>query len=175
METIVCQSASDGVTRAFARKLVERLERGGALLLQGELGAGKTTFVQGLAEALGVDHTVTSPTFTLLNVYEVSHPAINQLVHIDLYRLTGTNDMAELDIASWLDNPAALVVIEWPERAPELNTNALGLIQFSLGDTMSQRILTISGEIARYFAAWSSTTTPLVASGFFQFLRTRKK
>lgn len=151
MKKVVCQSASDGVTRAYARKLVEQLTRGGALLLQGELGAGKTTFVQGLAEALNVDHTVTSPTFTLMNVYETHHPVIRQLVHIDLYRLTGNGDMAELDIKTWLDNPATLVVIEWPERSPELTQEALGLIEFSLGDTMSQRVLTINGEIADYF------------------------
>ncbi len=153
MKKVVCQSASDGVTRAFARKLIEQLTHGGALLLQGELGAGKTTFVQGLAEALKVDHTVTSPTFTLLNVYETHHAVLQQLVHIDLYRLTGTDDMAELDIKGWLDNPAALVVIEWPERSPELAQGALGLIEFSLGETMSQRVLTISGEIADYFSA----------------------
>lgn len=178
MKKVVCQSSSDGVTRAYARKLIERLTRGGALLLQGELGAGKTTFVQGLAEALGVDHTVTSPTFTLMNVYETRHPVIQQLIHIDLYRLTGSGDMAELDIASWLANPQALVVIEWPERSPDLNQNALGLIQFALGDTMSQRVLTIEGEVSDYFLDWSSTTTPVTTvdpSGFFQVLRTRKK
>lgn len=153
MKKVVCQSASDGVTRAYARKLVMQLTRGGALLLQGELGAGKTTFVQGLAEALNVQHTVTSPTFTLLNVYETQHPVIRQLVHIDLYRLNSAADMTELDIASWLANANALVVIEWPERAPELWDTTLGTIQFTLGTTMSQRVLTIEGEVADYFSA----------------------
>jgi tRNA A37 threonylcarbamoyladenosine biosynthesis protein TsaE len=88
-----------------------------------------------------------------MNVYETRHPVIQQLVHIDLYRLTGNGDMAELDIKTWLDNPATLVVIEWPERSPELAQEALGLIEFTLGDTMSQRVLTINGEIADYFLA----------------------
>jgi tRNA threonylcarbamoyladenosine biosynthesis protein TsaE len=153
MKEVVCQSVSDGVTRAYARKLIMQLTHGGALLLQGELGAGKTTFVQGLAEALRVQHTVTSPTFTLLNVYETQHPVIQQLVHLDLYRLDGPADMTELDIATWLANPAALVVVEWPERAPELWHNVLGTIQFSLGSTMNQRALVVQGEIADYFSA----------------------
>ena len=153
MKKAVCQSASDGVTKAFARKLVTSLTSGGLLLLEGELGAGKTTFVQGMAEALGVTQRVTSPTFTLLNVYETHHHLIRQLVHVDLYRLHGVAETTELDIPLWLSRLDALVVIEWPERAPELWGNPLGSISFRLGETMSHRVLEVTGQIAAVFGA----------------------
>ncbi|MBI4407208.1 MAG: tRNA (adenosine(37)-N6)-threonylcarbamoyltransferase complex ATPase subunit type 1 TsaE [Candidatus Kerfeldbacteria bacterium] len=152
MKKALCQSASDGVTRAFARKLVAGLTTGGALLLAGELGSGKTTFVQGLAEALGIQRTITSPTFTLLNLYDTHHPVIHQLVHLDLYRIEDSSMITELDLPTWLANPRALVVVEWPERAPELwRGHTLGTIQFSLGATINHRILAVEGEIATLF------------------------
>ncbi|EKD78871.1 MAG: hypothetical protein ACD_41C00241G0005 [uncultured bacterium] len=153
MKKAVCQSASDGVTKAFARKLVTSLTNGGLLLLEGELGAGKTTFVQGIAEALGVTQRVTSPTFTLLNVYETHHHFIRQLVHIDLYRLHSATETTELDIPLWLSRPDALVVVEWPERAPELWKNALGTIRFQLGEISSHRVLEVEGQMAAVFGA----------------------
>lgn len=152
MKTVLRQSSSAGVTRAFAGQLIVQLKTGGSLLLRGELGAGKTTFVQGLAAALHIPQTVTSPTFILLNVYEASHPVIQQLVHLDLYRLHSSAEVRELDLATWLSNPRALVVVEWPERAPDLWTDTLGTIEFNLGDGISQRTLTMSGSIAAYFS-----------------------
>lgn len=153
MKKALCQSSNPGVTRAFARKLITSLTGGGLLLLAGELGAGKTTFVQGMAEALGVTQSVTSPTFTLLNVYETHHPNIRRLVHIDLYRLNSPADTAELDIPMWLSHTDTLVVVEWPDRIPSLWKNPLGTIRFELGETMSQRSLTVSGQIATVFGA----------------------
>lgn len=146
------QSTSAGVTRAYARKLVASLTTGGAVLLAGELGAGKTTFVQGLAEALGIQRIITSPTFTLLNVYDTAHPVTKQLVHIDLYRIEDSAAIAELDLPTWLANPHALVVVEWPERAPDLwRAHTLGTIRFQLGATINHRELEVSGEIATLF------------------------
>lgn len=151
MKTVVCQSISAGVTQAYAEKIITSLTTGGLLLLEGELGAGKTTFVQGLARALRIQQSVTSPTFTLMNVYETAHPVIKQLVHLDLYRLTDEEETSTLDIASWLSQPNVLVVVEWPERAPALWPEPLGTIRFVLGDGVSDRSLTVSGTIADYF------------------------
>lgn len=153
MKKVVCQSASEGVTRAYARKIVASLTTGGLLLLEGELGAGKTTFVQGLAEALGVTQRVTSPTFTLLNVYETHHHLIRQLVHIDLYRLQNTADTIDLDIPLWLSRQDTLVVVEWPERTPELWTSSLGTIRFRLGNLAYDRVLEVAGQITAAFGA----------------------
>lgn len=153
MKNVICQSSSDNVTRAFAQKLITSLTTGGLLLLEGELGAGKTTFVQGLAEALRISQLITSPTFTLLNVYNTPHHLIHQLVHIDLYRLQSAADTAELDIPVWLAQSATLVVVEWPERAAELWNNPLGTIHFRLGETVSHRILEVEGQITAAFGA----------------------
>ena len=81
-------SASPTETRALARRLSRCLVSGDVLLLQGDLGAGKTEFVKGLAEGLQVTDLVTSPTFTLLNVYHGAMP----LYHFDLYRLEDVED-----------------------------------------------------------------------------------
>lgn len=151
MKKVVCQSISDGVTRAFGRKLASQLSRGGTILLEGELGAGKTTFVQGLAEGLGIAQALTSPTFTLMNVYPIAHPQLRTVVHIDLYRLTGGASIADLDLGTVQNDPHTLVLVEWPERAPNMWTNILGTIRFTLGDSISQRQLEITGHIAPLF------------------------
>lgn len=148
MKKLLCQSMSAGVTAAFGRKVAERITRGGLLLLEGELGAGKTTFVQGLAEGLGITQRLTSPTFALMNVYPLAHTVLTHLVHIDLYRLTSTDSLAELDIDHWLADPTTLVVVEWPERAPTAWHNVLGTIRFSSGADAALRQLEAEGEVA---------------------------
>jgi len=83
--------------------------------LRGELGAGKTTFVQAVAKALGVSRIVTSPTFVIARTYSISRPPFARLVHIDAYRL----GPSEPDTIGWhavAENPKNLVLIEWPER-----------------------------------------------------------
>ncbi len=104
--------------RVLAAELLPDLLRARVGLLSGELGAGKTTFVQGVAEALGVDRPVRSPTYTLINEYPVTHPDIDHLIHVDLYRLDHVDaaERAQLGIDEWLDRPRTLVLIEWPER-----------------------------------------------------------
>lgn len=128
----------------------------GALViaLHGDLGAGKTTFVQGLARGLGVRARVTSPTFVLINEYPAGHGL--RLVHLDTYRLGGpaggtahgaaadetTQDEAEaLGLLDLLDDPAAVVAIEWAERiAPLLPADHL-LLEFHYGPAPDTRRL----------------------------------
>jgi tRNA threonylcarbamoyladenosine biosynthesis protein TsaE len=103
---------SEDETRAVARRLAGELAAGATVLLSGDLGTGKTVFVRGLAEGLGIDpEEVTSPTFTLVHEYRGGRLP---LVHVDLYRL----DRAELDEIG-LDPDLAnqgVVAIEWAER-----------------------------------------------------------
>ena len=87
------------------------------IALRGELGAGKTTFVQTLAKEFGVKEIVQSPTYVLMKKYEVSHPRFKTLIHIDAYRLQGAQEFAALWPEEFLNDPSALVCIEWPERA----------------------------------------------------------
>jgi tRNA threonylcarbamoyladenosine biosynthesis protein TsaE len=103
---------SETETRAIARDLASGLAAGTTILLSGDLGAGKTAFVKGLAEGLGIDaDEVTSPTFTIVHEYRGGRLP---LVHVDLYRL----ERAELDEVG-LDTEmagAGIVAVEWAER-----------------------------------------------------------
>jgi tRNA threonylcarbamoyladenosine biosynthesis protein TsaE len=84
--------------------------------LGGDLGAGKTTFVQQLAEILGVTEIVTSPTFVLMKSYETTDSVFQNLVHIDAYRIEDDSEMGPLDFATRITKPNTLICIEWAER-----------------------------------------------------------
>lgn len=87
--------------------------RAGVIALSGELGAGKTTFVRGLLRALGHGGAVRSPTYTLVEPYEIDG---QRVLHLDLYRLAGAADLAALGLRDEIDG-ATLLLVEWPERA----------------------------------------------------------
>ena len=97
------------------------------LALSGELGAGKTTFVQALGKALGITETMQSPTYVLMKKYQIPQGDIltpglfkvspfKQLIHIDAYRLEKTEEFAVLKPEQFLQDPKTLVVVEWPEK-----------------------------------------------------------
>lgn len=98
--------------------VVPMLQPGMLLTLSGPLGAGKTTFVQYLARALGSRRTPKSPTFALLQSYAVSgkETGITRLLHVDAYRLESEEDMRVLNLDEELQEPGTLIVMEWPER-----------------------------------------------------------
>ena len=101
-------------TWALARRLADELKPGDVICLEGDLGAGKTTFVQGLAAALGVSGRVTSPTFCLVPEHKSAEGRL--LVHMDLYRLASEDDVLAIGWEDYLSRGAVLAV-EWPERA----------------------------------------------------------
>lgn len=111
--------------------------------LSGELGAGKTTFTQGAARALGIEETVSSPTFVIEKVYDLRNQPFRRLIHIDAYRL---KDSHELEMLGWnekIANPENLIFVEWPERVPELMPRDAIRIRFDIeGDA---RIITSNG------------------------------
>jgi tRNA threonylcarbamoyladenosine biosynthesis protein TsaE len=97
---------------------------GWTILLQGELGAGKSTFARAMLHALGHEGTVPSPTYTLVEPYAL--PAY-PVYHIDLYRISSSN---ELEFLGWSDLQDGLKLVEWPERAPQLGKEADIRIEF---------------------------------------------
>jgi tRNA threonylcarbamoyladenosine biosynthesis protein TsaE len=99
-------------TRRIGRRLGGALQAGDVICLQGDLGAGKTTFVQGIANGWGSLDSVSSPTFIIVNVYRRGDEA--RLFHMDAYRLDSTPEAEELDLDSMLAQGPLL--IEWPER-----------------------------------------------------------
>ena len=109
-------------TWALAREVAATLKPGDVVCLEGDLGAGKTTFTQGLAKALGVPGRVTSPTFCIVQEHRAERAAPGApalLVHMDLYRLHGEDDVIAIDWEDYLAE-GAVVVVEWPERAGSL-------------------------------------------------------
>ncbi|HVC13506.1 MAG TPA: tRNA (adenosine(37)-N6)-threonylcarbamoyltransferase complex ATPase subunit type 1 TsaE [Acidimicrobiales bacterium] len=145
------QSESPDATRALAERLAGAARRGDVVVLQGTLGAGKTTFAQGFARGLGVAGPVTSPTFTLVRQYPC---ALGQLVHVDVYRLEHLAEVADLGLADLVDDGVALV--EWGDVARP----ALGAVTWTVGisrpagegpgdgdgDADDDRELSVSGE-----------------------------
>lgn len=122
-----------------AAKFARTLKGGEAVLLEGELGTGKTTFVRGLARALGVKGAVRSPTFTLLNVYQGK---TKKIVHMDVYRLTGA-DWHELGIEEFLVKDDTIVVVEWGEKVAAFlkNYHRTISINFEHGIKSNERII----------------------------------
>ncbi len=115
---------------AYLPGIVARLRPGSILALSGPLGAGKTTFTQTLAAALGVQGPVKSPTFALMRTYPCAHPAIRRLVHVDAYRLETEAEARVLNLEEELELPGTVVVIEWPERIPYWLTERADLVQW---------------------------------------------
>ena len=110
VEAILTNSEKE--TSAAGERLAARLRAGDVLLLHGDLGAGKTAFVRGMAEGLGADPAdVSSPTFTILQQY----PGTPMVYHADLYRLSGGGDERELGLEE-LPGPRGVLAVEWAER-----------------------------------------------------------
>lgn len=124
------ESNSEAETRAIAARFAAELQPGAVLLLSGDLGAGKTAFVRGLAEGLGIDPAdVTSPTFTLVHEYRQGRLP---LVHVDLYRLDKA-DLDELGMDSELAERGVLA-IEWAERLSRPLPGSVTVAIASTGD-----------------------------------------
>lgn len=128
-------------TWQVAAEVAKLLKPGAVIALHGDLGAGKTTFVQGVGFALGVHRPVTSPTFTITTEYDT--PAF-KLVHMDLYRLTGPDDLLTIGYPEYLET-GAVVAVEWPERAGDLIPPDALHVRFSLTDDPETRIIEVNG------------------------------
>lgn len=124
----------------LARKFADELRPGDVVCLEGDLGAGKTTFTQGLASYLGAKKAVTSPTFCLV----VEHPTDKfLLVHMDLYRLHDEDDVLTIGWEDYLQRGAVLFV-EWSERAGSLIPPNAWHISLTHGDNIDERTIFFS-------------------------------
>ena len=122
-------------TRSLGKKLAREIVPGTLLCLQGDLGAGKTTFTQGLLEGLGAEKPFVSPTFVIMKQYDLptrqtglptrqtglSKPVggIERIYHVDAYRVE-SKDFETIGFSEWCENEKGIVILEWPERVSEL-------------------------------------------------------
>ncbi len=120
---------SEQETLDFAIEYSQKLKNQSILLLEGELGAGKTCFVRGLCEGLGGDPTqVNSPTFIIMQEYDIANG--RRLVHIDAYRLSGIEELETIGWDELLQDEHAIIAIEWPERIVDALPESAINIQF---------------------------------------------
>ncbi len=122
-KTLTTLAELEGEAARFARA-VAPAERGATLVtLSGELGAGKTAFTKAVAKALGIEETVTSPTFVIEKIYQLPAPhsgaGFSRLIHIDAYRLEQGADLAPLGFDEIMKDPGNLVLLEWPEMVAD--------------------------------------------------------
>ena len=127
-------------------------DRATILALVGDLGAGKTTFVQALAKRLGIKETVQSPTYVLMKSYPLDGPLttfgekrrFNRLIHIDAYRLENPEEFKTLKPEEFLNDPKAFVVIEWPQKLGNLLPHPNFTVHFSAeGAEVGERFVEI--------------------------------
>lgn len=126
--------------RAFAKGIAKNLKPGDILGLIGELGAGKTTFVKGLAKALGIKSRVVSPTFVIFKPYHVNNKKFKHLVHVDAYRVEG-EELQDVGIEDYF-NDGSVLAIEWADKIKKILPNGrTKWIRFSLGKNENERIV----------------------------------
>ena len=126
-------SSSESETEAIGAEVARSCPRGSVILLDGDLGAGKTVFSRGFARALGIDEPVSSPTYTIVQEYEL--PQRGRLYHLDLYRISGVEAALAFGVDEFLNDPSSYALVEWPERIDGiLPDNAIRITLKHTGD-----------------------------------------
>ena len=143
MKKIVSQNEKQ--TYQIAASLVKKLKGSEIIALEGDLGAGKTTLVKGLAKAFKIKKHITSPTFVLMKVYDIKHSAlgIQHLVHIDCYRLDEVQELFYLGIEEHLNRTDTIVVIEWADKIKKYLQKFKKVIWLKIEMKDNQRVITI--------------------------------
>ena len=111
------------------------------IALKGDLGAGKTTFVQELAKKIGLSEPITSPTFTIAKQYAVEESFCLKLLHIDLYRIDSEVELAPLKFGELIGEEKTLSCVEWPERAPSILPENTIWVEIEIGKEEERRVL----------------------------------
>ena len=128
-------------TEALGARLARALEPGAVVAFTGDLGAGKTAFVRGLARGLGVQDRVTSPTFTVVNEYEGGRLP---LFHFDLYRLGSADELFDIGWEDYLAR-GGVCAVEWSERMEELLEPGTIRVDLRRGEDEDRRVITVEG------------------------------
>ena len=128
-------------TEALGARLARALEPGAVVAFTGDLGAGKTAFVRGLARGLGIQDRVTSPTFTIVNEYEGGRLP---LFHFDLYRLGCADELFDIGWEDYLAR-GGVCAVEWSERMEELLEPGTIRVDLRRGEDESRRVITVEG------------------------------
>lgn len=123
---LVTSSAEE--SRSAGAEFAQCLAAGDIVLLDGDLGAGKTTFTQGIARGLGIEAIIQSPTFTIVAEYPAGSAGL-ELVHIDLYRLGSEEAVESIGLHDLLQREQSVMLVEWPDRASDWWTGSRWVVE----------------------------------------------
>lgn len=151
MKAVSITTTSDALTQKVGAALAQLVVQGSypralTILLQGDLGAGKTTFVKGFLKQFGIRPQAVSPTFVIMKHYTSKLTAgvpIRDIYHVDAYRLSSKKDLETLDMEKIFGNPDAIVLMEWPERVKGLRLVNSIKVSFDYGEKEDERVITI--------------------------------
>lgn len=147
---VVIKTKNAGETANVAERLMQELQpRGSAriLALQGELGAGKTTFAQACARSLGIKERVLSPTFVILKAYAAKKKKFAHFIHIDCYRLDSEKDLLHLGFKELVKDKDAIILIEWADRVKKIIPRSAIWIKCAHGAHGNERIIEINHHL----------------------------
>jgi len=117
----IVTSTSEDQTYQLGKEIAQHLHGGDVVCLYGELGAGKTTFVKGLSEGLGIKSRIISPTFVVVRTHAIDNKSgIEKIYHLDLYRLESEKDVEGIGFSEIVSEQGTVAIIEWPEKAGRL-------------------------------------------------------
>lgn len=137
---IAIRSHSAEETKRLGANLARLVKAGGVIALTGDLGSGKTVFVQGLTRGLGIKQKITSPTFVVVAAYRRSEGK-GSFYHLDLYRVSKAQEWEELGLREILQTPHNIVAIEWAEKAKRLLPPHTIHLNFSAGRNPRERLI----------------------------------
>lgn len=138
---------SENETEELALKLSENLKNNSIIVLSGNLGAGKTRFMRGIAKYFGIENEVSSPTFTIVNEYtpKLNTSNVNTIFHFDVYRLSDSEDFENSVGTDYFSN--GLCIIEWGEIIKDILPSSTIYITIEHTEKENERIIKIEGEI----------------------------
>ena len=125
----------------FVAKLIPKKDEATLVALSGELGSGKTTFVQCVARTLGVQENITSPTFVIMKKFSIFNFQFSNLYHLDAYRLERGEELAKLGLEEIVAEPRNLIFLEWPENVKNVLPKDIPKISFEFIDENTRKIV----------------------------------
>jgi len=139
MQTIKLQSKSVEDTKKYATQIARILKAGDVVILTGDLGTGKTQFTKQCCAALGYTGAVTSPTYTLANIYPLEK---TNILHVDFYRVKSERELEETGLDTYMDS--SILLVEWGDKYEELFDNYLKIEIAYVEDSLTDRALKLS-------------------------------
>lgn len=131
------------ITKFFIKNIFKKTINKNALVigLKGNLGAGKTTFVQALAKELGIKNKILSPTFVIMRRFQVSDFRFQHFYHFDCYRIKKLKEILDLEFKKIISNPKNIVIIEWADKIKKILPKNTILIKFSFIDEKTRKVI----------------------------------